>query len=270
ELGLPGMILIIAIFFMLIKRVSGYFIARRRLKIFENKDWILVSLFISFIAMLVGQIFGPHTNFNEIQITFWLVIGLMIAYIKVEQMNEKNNIITLKINDRIRFGLREKISLSVILFIFFSVFLFNSLTTLSINVEQNLYDIKGNYKGWQNNYGFYGEEISEEGAFSWVAQDASTVVEKKGEELIIPVKDAYPEYPEKKLSVKIFIDNILVEKTALDYNKWENIKIDIPRTAKDHFTLTLVFDRSWSPKELGLNNDTRELAAQIKEFVFNE
>ncbi len=270
ELGLPGIILIISIFFILIKRVSGYFIARRRSKIFENKDWILISLFISFIAMLVGQIFGPHTNFDEVQLIFWLVIGLMIAYIKVEQINSRGNIRTLEISSRIRFSLREKLSLSIILFIFFSVFLFNSLTTLSINVEQNLYDRKDNYVGWQNDYGFYREEISEEGPFSWVAQDASTVIEKKGEKLIIPIKDAYPEYPDKELSVKIFIDNLLVEKTALDYNKWENIEIDIPQMAKEHFTLTLVFNRGWSPKELGINNDTRVFGGKIKKIVFAE
>jgi len=270
ELGLPGIILIISIFFILIKRVSGYFITRRRSKTFENKDWILISLSVSFIAMLAGLIFGPHTNFDEIQLTFWLVIGLMIAYVKVQQINSRGNIKTLKISNCIRFSLREKLSLSFILFIFFSVFLFNSLTTLSINVNQNLYDRKGNYVGWQNNYGFYKEEISKEGPFSWAAQDASTVIEKKGDKIIVPIKDAYPEEPDKELSVKIFIDNLLVEKTALDYNKWDNIEIDIPQMVKDHFTLTLVFNRSWSPKELGINNDTRVFGGQVRKIVFIE
>jgi len=195
---------------------------------------------------------------------------LMIAYVKVQQINSRGNIKTLKISSCIRFSLREKLSLSLILFIFFSVFLFNSLTTLSINVNQNLYDRKGNYVGWQNNYGFYKEEVSEEGPFSWTAQDASTVIEKKGDRIMIPIKDAYPEEPDKELSVKIFIDNLLVEKTALDYNKWNNIEIDIPQMAKDHFTLTLVFNRGWGPKELGINNDTRVFGGQVREIVFIE
>ena len=194
----------------------------------------------------------------------------MIVYIKVEQMNNTGNIKTLKISNRIRFDLREKISLSVIIFIFLSVFLFNSFINLSINVNQNLYDRKGNYVGWQNNYGFYSEEISEEGAFSWVGQDASMVLEKKGEKLIIPLKDAYPKYPDKGLSVKIFIDNLLVEKTALDYNKWENIEIDVSHVVKDHFTFTLVFNRGWSPKKLGINNDTRVFGSQARKIVFVE
>ncbi len=218
--------------------------------------------------MLVGQIFGPHTNFDEIQLTFWLIIGLMLAYVKIEQIKSEGSIKTLLISDHIRFNLRERLSISVILFIFFSVFLFNSLTTLSINVNQNLYDIKGKYVGWQNNYGFYQEETSEDGAFSWIAQDASMVVEKKGEKLIISMKDAYPEYPQKDLKVRIFIDNLLVERATLNYNEWKNIEIDLPEVIKDYFTLTLVFNHSWSPKELGINSDTREFGGQAKKISF--
>ncbi len=270
EMGLPGIILIISIFFMLANRGFRYFLIKRRSKKFEKKDWIMISLFIAFISMLIAQIFGPHTNFEEIQLTFWLIIGLMFVYIKIEQIKSQGNIKILSINNHIRFNLREKLSIIVILFIFFSVFLFNSLTTLSINVNQNLYDIKGNYVGWQNNYGFFGEEVSEEGTFSWVAHDASMVFEKKGEKLNFSLKDAYPEYPDEKLSVKIFVNNLLVEKTALDYNEWKNIEIEIPRMVKKHFTLTLVFNRGWSPKELGINNDTRVFGGQIKKITFTD
>jgi len=268
ELGFVGFVLIMSIFFIFIKRVLQYFKGKNRNGVSSRSDWILISLFIAFAAMLLGQVFGPHTNFDEIQLTFWLIIGLMLAYLKIEQIEKKSKISVLKLGNRIRFSIREKISLSVVLFIFFAVFLFNSLTTLSINVSQNLYDIKGNYRGWQNNYGFYSEEVSEEGPFRWAAPDASIVLEKKGDRVIIPIKDAYPEEPEKKLAVRVFIDNILVEKAYLDYNKWENVEVDIPDMVKEHFTITLVFNRSWSPLELGINNDSRVFGAKTGDFVF--
>ena len=268
ELGLPGLILILFIFYLFKNKVFNYFRAKKRLKVFENSDWLLIALFISFVSMLVGQIFGPHTNFDEVQFTLWLVIGLMIAYVKVKQAGLNGKSKPLQICEKIRFGLREKISLSVIVLIFISSMTFSSVTTLSINIGQNLYDIKGNYKGWENSYGFYKVETVEDETFRWTGIDASEVVEKEGDKMIIPIKDAIPIETQKPLAVNIFVNNRLVEKTKLEHNEWTDVTIDIPDSARDHFTLTLAFSRSWVPKELGYTPDTRELGARVGEYRF--
>jgi O-antigen ligase len=268
ELGLPGLILILFIFYLFTNKVFNYFRAKKHLKVFENSDWLLIALFISFVSMLVGQIFGPHTNFDEVQFTLWLVIGLMITYVKVKQAGLNGKSKPLQICEKIRFGLREKISLSVIVLIFISSMTFSSVTTLSINVGQNLYDIKGNYKGWENSYGFYKVETVEDETFRWTGIDASEVIEKEGNKMIIPIKDAIPIEPQKPLAVNIFVNNRLVEKTKLEHNEWTDVTIDIPDSARDHFTLTLAFSRSWVPKELGYTPDTRELGARVGEYRF--
>jgi O-antigen ligase len=270
ELGLPGLILILFIFYLFINKVLNYFRAKKRLKVFENSDWLLTALFISFISMLVGQIFGPHTNFDEVQFTLWLVIGLMIAYLKVKQVSLKSQFKPLQIYEKIRFGLREKISLSVIIVIFISSMTLSSVTSLSINVGQNLYDIKGNYEGWENNYGFFKVETIGDETFRWTGIDASEVVEKKGDKMIIPIKDAIPVEPQKPLAVNIFVNNKLAGKTKLEYNQWTDITIEIPDSAREHFTLTLAFSRSWVPKELGITPDARELGARVGEYRFIE
>jgi len=268
ELGLPGLVLILFIFYLLINKVFNYFRERKILKNSEKSDWLLIALFISFLSMLAGQIFGPHTNFDEVQFTLWLVIGLMIAYIKLKQIGLEEQFKPLQIYRRIRFGLGEKISLAVIVLVFTSSMLISSVTTLSINVGQNLYDIKGNYEGWQNSYGFYKVETAEDETFRWTGIDASEVVEKKGTKMIIPMKDAIPVEPQKPLSVNIFVNNRLVEKTKLEHNKWADVQIDIPDSARDMFTLTLTFSRSWVPKELGYTPDTRELGVRVGEYRF--
>ena len=33
--------------------------------------------------MVIVQLLGAHTSFHEIQLSFWLVIGLIFAYMKV-------------------------------------------------------------------------------------------------------------------------------------------------------------------------------------------
>jgi len=277
ELGLPGIVVILFIIYLLVSKVINYFKVKKYLREFENSDWLLIALFISFVSMLVGQFFGPHTNFDEVQFTFWLIIGLMIAYIKVKQVKFQENLKPLQICRRIRFELYEKISLAIILLIFTSSLIISSVTTLSINVSQNLYDIKGNYKGWENKYGFYKEETIDGETFRWTSIDASEVVEKKGNKMIIPMKDAFPaEFIKdaalssfkEHLSVKIFVDNLLVKKVTLEHDKWTDVKISIPDFTKDKFTLTLVFNRSWVPKEIGLTSDTRELGIRVGRYRF--
>ena len=268
ELGFPGIVVVLFILFLLINKVFNYFRVKRHLKEFENSDWLLVALFISFISMLVGQIFGPHTNFDEVQLTFWLIIGLMIAYVKLKQIGFKRQFRPLQISGRLKFGLSEKISLVIIVLIFTFSLVISSVTTLSINVSQNLYDIKGGYRGWENKYGFYKEETIDGETFRWTSIDASEVVEKKGNKMIIPMKDAIPIEPEKPLAVKIFVDNLLVKKVSIEHDKWTDVRIDIPDFTRDRFTLTLTFNRSWSPKGIGLNPDTRELGIRVGEYRF--
>ncbi len=64
------------------------------------------------------------------------------------------------------------------------------------------------------------------------------------------------------------MDNLLVKKVKLEYNRWTDVQIDIPDFTKDRFTLTLVLSRSWIPKEIGLNFDTRELGIRVGEYRF--
>jgi len=66
------------------------------------------------------------------------------------------------------------------------------------------------------------------------------------------------------------VDNKLVKKEEIEYDIWNDVIIDIPYYTKDKFTLTLVFNRSWSPKELGINADTRQLGVRVKEYRFIE
>ena len=139
---------------------------------------------------------------------------------------------------------------------------------MSINVGQNLYNIGRNYEGWENNYGLHKEETINDETFRWTSVDASEVVEKNGTKMIIPMKDAISIEPQKPLMVNIFVDNLLVKKAELEHNKWTDVQIDIPDFAKDMFTLTLTFSRSWVPKEVGLTSDTRELGIRVGEYRF--
>ena len=105
-----------------------------------------------------------------------------------------------------------------------------------------------------------------------MADDASIVLDKKGPAIIIQLQDANPIKYSKPNIVKFYIDNLLVKTIKLEDDSWYNIKVDIPKFTgsvySNRFTLTIVVFRSWVPKELGINNDTRVIGLRIGEISF--
>ena len=243
---------------------------------------IFIGLIISFACILVGQIFGPHSNFIEIQFTIWLIIGLLLAYVKNtntyltpisnqnNRLNLRNKLNVLNISNKLNFNLGEKLGAIVIVLIFSALFAISSATTLSINVQQNLLDIKNNFRGWENIYGFYNPDKFEGKPVRWTGIDASEVVDKKGNNIIIPVRDVIPEEYRTPLAVKIFIDNLAVKNVIIEDGEWQYIKIKIPDLTKEKFTITFVSNRSWTPKDVGLNRDTRELGILVGEYSWED
>jgi len=279
EFGFIGLIIILFIFYLIIKKYIIYFKYQKSLNrqsLNSLNNWLLIGFFLSFFSMVLAQFFGPHTNFTEVQFTFWLIIGLMLTFIKVKQVNYEKNLepglkkvknVPLVIDGKISFNLGQKISLIIVLLIFTCSFLFNSSTKLSITAKQDR-------DNWSNNYGFYDFENLQGKKVRWTADDASEVLEKKGSAFIIPLQDAYPIKNSEPNIVKFYIDNMLIKKIKLEDDSWYNLKIEVPKSVGDEsgnrFTLTIVTSRSWVPKELGVNNDTRILGIRIGEISFIE
>jgi len=219
--------------------------------------------------MVILLFLGPHTNFNEIQFSFWLIIGLMLVFIKVKESEfsklnynkVKNYKCSLNIVNRIRLELKQRISLMLIILIFSGSFFISSWTSLSVNVRQNLV-------GWENKYGFYSEETIEGVKIKWAAIDASEVIENKGIKLVVPVKDVDPAGHLLPLFIRFFINNRLVKVVRISDKQWHNVEIELSGCLKEKFTFTLSCSRSWVPKERGLSNDTRELGVMVGEFEF--
>ncbi len=277
ELGLTGLLLVLLIFFLMIKKVFYYFNNQKITGKRDKVDWFLTGFFISFISMVVLLFLGPHTNFNEIQFSFWLIIGLMLAFMKIKEFkfskpdynnvksnsSVKNYKSSLDVVRQVRLDLKQKISLILIILIFFISFFVSSWSSLSINIRQNLV-------GWENKYGFYKEETFEGRSIRWADIDASEVIEKRGNKLIIPVRDLDPAGHLLPLLVRFFIDNKLVKVARINDSDWHDIEIDLSGYSKEKLTFTLSCSRSWVPKERGLTNDTRKLAILTGKFEFLE
>lgn len=277
ELGLPGLLLVLFIFFLMIKKVFYYFKNKKIIGKKDKADWFLTGFFISFISMVLLLFLGPHTNFNEIQFSFWLIIGLLITFIRIRESefaipdheNMKNSggpvdhKYSLDIVRHVRLDLKQKISLIFIILVFFTSFLIASMTDLSINIRQNLV-------GWENNYGFYKEEPFEGMNIRWAEIDASEVIENHGGSLIVPVKDLDPAGHLLPLFIRFFIDNKLVKVVKISDKDWHDIELDLSGYSKEKLTFTMSCSRNWVPKERGLTGDTRELGIMTGKFEFSE
>jgi hypothetical protein len=281
ELGLVGIILVLFIFFLIIKKPVMYFLNKNEKGKLEREDWLLAGLLISFLSMAVAYLFGPHTNFIEVQFLFWLVIGLIFAYINInsENIDVNSESSTPEENDRaesgrnryfnpgnfkqIRFDLVSKIALTFIVLIFSITLLISSVTDLSINTKQVLYK-------WENYYGFYNEEFIDGRIIRWTSIDAIQVLEKNGNRLIVPLRDGDPAGHLLPLFIRFYVNNKPVKIVKITDKDWHNIEIDLSDYTHGRFVFTMACSRSWVPKERGLTNDSREIGVMTGEFVFLE
>ncbi|MDD3818309.1 MAG: O-antigen ligase family protein [Actinomycetota bacterium] len=281
ELGLVGFILVLFIFFLIIKKPVMYFLDKNKKGKLKRDDWLLAGLLISFLSMAVAYLFGPHTNFIEVQFLFWLVIGLIFAYINInsENINIKSEINNQEESEQkrsrwnryfyagnfrhIRFDLVSRIALIFIILIFGITLLISSVTDLSINTKQVLYK-------WENYYGFYDEEFIDGRIIRWTSIDAIQVLEKNGNRLIVPVKDGDPAGHLLPLFIRFYVNNRLVEIVKITDKEWHNIEIDLSDYDHGRFVFTMACSRSWVPKERGLSNDTREIGVMTGKFIFLE
>ena len=271
EFGIIGLLSILSIFFIILWKAIAFI--RKNIKENNRNSWIFLGLFLSFLSMLVALFFGPHTNFNEIQLSFWLVIGLMVTFIRIIDLkdNDSNMVIEYSLvqdkqNSYSIINRRQiafnKIGFFTIIFIFSASFLYSSFIPLSINVNQK------NFRMNQNEYGFYGKEVIDGKEVEWIDIDASKVFEKHGNIITIPFKDNIPIDRKFPIFIRFYVDNKLVRLLKVNDNNWHNVNIRIPDFVGDRFTLTIACSDSWSPKVLKINNDSRELGLLIGEIEF--
>lgn len=266
ELGLPGLMLILFIFFVIVKKVFIYLKSQSYINGLKDHNWLLIGLFISFISMAVALVFGPHTNFNEIQFTFWLIIGLMLTIIMIEE-NRRKDLFIYDIN-KIKFDFINKISFSIIILIFTISTAFGSYTNLSINIKQNLY-------GYMNRWGYYDyqeEPIGDDGyvAYRSLTTISSDIVEIKGRTMFFSIKAGDTDVYEDDIFVRFYIDNSLEKIVRLKDDRWHYIELNMPHTKRDKIAFTVCVSRSLIPKNWNVPHDSKDPGIMITNWRFKD
>ena len=282
EFGFTGLILIIAFFAIIIVRYAIY-IKRNRRKISADnrKNYLILALFLSFLSMILILIFGPHTNFAEVQIAFYLIIGLILSFIRINDNSflivRKNIYVNLvyinrDILSKYLFGRKQKIIQAICVILIISAFTYKFTEASSTNLS--LY-IKENICGWSdvgvnNNFGLYAEEGYGEDSPRWTMKEAHVNYKKEGKRFSIPIKALNPDIYENPLYVKIYIDYNLITEIRLNDDKWHKITIKLPQNDMGRFNATLMCSRDWSPSESGISDDERRLGVMIGAIEFKD
>ncbi|MHB1274341.1 MAG: O-antigen ligase family protein [Candidatus Humimicrobiaceae bacterium] len=275
ELGVTGLILILYIFYIVVKK-SNIILRNLSVRKTENKDYLIFQgLFISFISMVVVLIFGSHTSSIEINLIFWLVIGLIFSYYKIffkTYLPDIKSRVSFKkaakhltgahdyklLNtSKPRYTVSKTISYFLIVLIFTASFIFSTVGSLSLNMKQNIN--KWNEIGKSNEFGFYKLEIIDGKKAMWTDIDASKSMDKKGNILSLNIKAKNPDIDKNKVIVRIYIDNYLNREVELTDNNWQQLNIELPANGLNKFTITFVLNRVWSPHDWGINYDSRDL-----------
>ena len=283
EFGIIGLFLILYLFFQVIKKFIVYKKNKYKVSKNKNEEMILTALFISFLSMVIILFFGPHVNFIEVQLTFWLIIGLILCFINLKsnnfiQVNDRKN--TMYINDsfvnselikkysrKIYLNNFQIIALCIIALIFAGNLLYNSLNSLSLNIKENTNGWKD--KGIENTFGFYGPEDFGPVGPRWIGLDAHINLKKEGNYLIFPIKANNPDINVDPVYVKIYLDNKLFINLKLTDSLWHKLKFKLPKNDMGRISVTFICSRTWVPEKWGLNKDTRHLGVLVGQFEFS-
>lgn len=254
ELGLIGLILFLWLFYEIFKQI------RRCWKIpGDDKDkFILIGAISGLVSIFVNTLFHSYVGAFDVKYFFWFLVAFVFIYSKV---NGKPDFRT-KLNRKFSF-------IAVILFFSFgTVHLWNSSHNLSLDNGAKKY-------GWNQNFGFYQQEIDDRGAyFKWTKKQAGISVENVGSMLVIPMMASHPDIEKDPISVRVYSANHsfkkdrLIKEITLRKSEWLNFEYSIPPDSEEKIYFVFEANRTWQPlKYLGVP-DPRWIAISIGNVWF--
>ncbi len=278
ELGIFGLLAILFLFYLIIRKTSLYYSFKRKAGFKKKDDRLLFGLFTAFAITLASLMLGTHTNFTEIQLTFWLAAAFILSYIKINQVGMAQRLEELDdigkaeqtarplaLAGSINLGWIQKTSLAVALAVFLAGFMAASYTTLSVNVKQT---VEYSMYEYSNEFGFY-EEVEADGmVYQWTAIDASKVVQKEGNTMVIPMRAANPDIEEEPLGVRVYADNSLMGSLWFEDDSWYDVIVDLSHINRDRFTLTITCSRDWVQRDWGVGSSRKELGVMLGRWYF--
>ena len=259
ELGFPGLLLFLWIFWMVLKEIRS---GLRRLAAREENPYILFGAVAGVASYFINILFHSYIGSFETKFIFWLLVGLIVCWGRkpdeVEQAARPGFLLTK----------RQKWAAFVFLAFFGSVHLWNSTHSLSLASQTARYGLK-------QNFGFYRVETGGDGReFRWTREYGGMTIKIEKPMLRIPLLAAHPDIQRNPVKVNIYLvedffkQKKLLGELTLNQSVWETYEYSLPDEVGQEIILLFKVNRTWNPLKTTGAHDPRNLGVAVGDITF--
>jgi len=254
ELGFVGLFFFCWIFWLIIKLIGSS-------KFRQNSDpeWraFRAGLSLGILALLFIFLFGVHTLSFEIQLTFWLCVGLLAS-------------LSFDTKEKFRPGPKQKILVSVLVMLFLIFHAWSTVHNLSLQTRTKKLRLV-------QTFGFYSEEKNaERGEFRWSTGTAGIAIVVNKRILTVSILASHPDIQRDPVRLKVsitknlFKDRKYLKEIVLDRAQWQDFDFDLRDYIGSEILMVFEVDRTWNPQEELGAPDPRDLGIAIGTKTFED
>jgi O-antigen ligase len=254
ELGLIGLLVLAWVCF------EVFLILRNGLRTIRGggrEQFILVGIFSGLVAYFVTLFFHSYIGSYEAKYLLWLLVTCFLVFSGKATESDK----------KAKFGGTFWIAAGLVLALFGTIHVWNSVRSLSIPQRTELL-------GWKQNYGLYQLEKDNQGnPFFWIKKSAGITLDRSGMVFKIAMKAAHPDIEKNPVTVRVysadryFSKKSLLQKVVLKDGRWVDCEFFI-KDMPPRFQLVFETDRDWQPlRSLGVS-DPRWIAIGLSRARF--
>lgn len=253
ELGIIGLMFFLWLFYRIVRQVFRQASGKNLKSGFRG---VLIGISAGLISLFVLFLFGIHTMHFEIQLVFWLAIGILFSL--TSEKEDKRNESSLK---------KHLVIFLVILFTAFHVW--GTFHDLSMKKRIERFNLS-------SNFGFYNQEIMQQRLFRWTKKNAGLTVHVDKPALRISVLASHPDVQEEPVILELyFIKELFREKRFLDRviirkSSWIDLKYDFSGEVGSEGILLFKVSRTWQPIKMIGTPDPRTLGVAVSELKFED
>jgi O-antigen ligase len=253
ETGLIGLVFFGWIFYGILRKIWRQ---KGSLNGDSRSFYLKAGISSGILAMFVMFLTGAHTLHIEIQLAFWLLVGLLFSDEPSSEKNYRKNSPVMRV-----------LVVAVILFAAFHTW--NSVHSLSLQERTRRF-------GLPQGFGFYQKESMVGREFRWTGKSAGMTCKVEKPILVIPLLASHPDIRRDPVRVSIFLTkNLLKSKEflatiELKRPDWQDFRYDLREERGSEIMIVFRVDRTWQPhKEMG-TADRRELGIAVGQIYFED
>lgn len=255
ELGIIGLLLILWIFYEIVKQMRASWIACRS---DERDKMILIGAISGLAAISISYLFHSYIGSFEVKYFFWLLVAVIFVLGRAQ-----SKIVKPKKYERI-----IRIAGFSLVIAFSGIHLWNSTHSLSVRDRTELFS-------WKQNFGLYEPETDFRGFnFRWLNKNAGITVEKLGNILVLPMMASHPDIDKNRIKAKIYLadhsfhNKRLLSEIRFKDNTWKYYEIRLLNQNTKMISLVIETNRTWSPFKYLKIPDQRNLAVGLGDIFY--